>query len=125
MQREITPKVDVYAFGIIVWEILTRTEAFSHHNDINRFAQAICRHRERPPIPTDTPDSLRQLMLECWDHDPNIRPTFADLVPRLEAISFECERLEALMRIDHKIQDLNGRILWKENFLALVRATLR
>jgi serine/threonine protein kinase len=124
MQREITPKVDVYAFGIILWEILTRTEAFSHHNEINRFAQAICRHRERPAIPPDTPESLRTLMTACWDHEPQARPNFSEIVPRLEVIIAECEQLEAIMRIEHRIRDLNGRILWKENFLALVCTTV-
>ena len=48
MHGEITTKVDVYAFGIVLWEILTRTEAFPHHNDLHKFATAVCRRHERP-----------------------------------------------------------------------------
>ena len=30
----------------------------------------------RMPKPTDCPDALYNIMLECWHHDPETRPTF-------------------------------------------------
>lgn len=117
MRGEITPKVDVYAFGIVLWEILTRTEAFPHHNDLHRFATAICRRHERPPIPQGTPDSLARLMSECWDRKPDVRPHFEEIVERLEGILVECEELEARKKVERAVTDENGAFLWLTCFM--------
>lgn len=118
MRGEITRKVDVYAFGIVLWEILTRTEAFPHHNDLRRFATAICRRDERPPIPEGTPASLAALMQECWHPQADQRPYFDEIVQRLKCIIEECEQLEAQMLIERHVRDENGARLWGCHFLS-------
>jgi serine/threonine protein kinase len=145
MRGEITRKVDVYAFGIVLWEILTRTEAFPHHNDLRRFATAICRRDERPvrpltafqpqrprpfcdhfvltpaqPIPEGTPASLAALMQECWHPQADQRPYFDEIVQRLKCIIEECEQLEAQMLIERHVRDENGARLWGCHFLSRV-----
>lgn len=73
--RPFNEKCDVYSFGIILWQIITRKEPFEHHNDfrsnfmfmyvlipLQGFRQAVVRDGERPPIPSDTPESLRDLI---------------------------------------------------------------
>jgi hypothetical protein len=35
---------------------------------------------ERPTLPDDTPPPLRQLIVECWDGERSVRPSFADVV---------------------------------------------
>ena len=42
----------------------------------------------RPPIPTDCPSpALIELMVKCWDDDPNVRPDFIVLLEQLKAIT--------------------------------------
>jgi serine/threonine protein kinase len=48
--RDITEKCDVYAFGIVLWELFTGLEPFAEYRSINSFLEAICRFNERPQV---------------------------------------------------------------------------
>eukprot|EP00958_Prasinococcus_capsulatus_P029436 scaffold7440_cov417-Prasinococcus_capsulatus_cf.AAC.3 len=71
--------VDNYAFGVLLWEILTRTRPWNPlppervmYQLIMHGTEATRSHLE---IPTGNPTQLTQLMIECWSHDPDDRPT--------------------------------------------------
>jgi serine/threonine protein kinase len=87
--REFDQKADIYSFGVVLWEILTREPAFAHHNSVEEFKRAITALDERPPIPPDCLPSLRDLMTRCWDKDPAKRPYFPEIVERLGEIIVE------------------------------------
>ena len=40
----------------------------------------------RPTVPEDVPRSLRDLIEDCWCHDPMKRPSFATVAKRLEIL---------------------------------------
>jgi serine/threonine protein kinase len=80
---------DVYAYGIMLWQMYTRLEPFQHHNDLQSFRIAICRNGERPPVPEDCPAGLARLMEDCWKPDPfdapaaEKRPSMSRVIERL------------------------------------------
>jgi hypothetical protein len=70
----ITSKVDIYSFGMLVWELLSRIEVFKHMSDYRTFVRAII-GGERPPIDSTWPEQIKQLLMSCWELNPLKRPT--------------------------------------------------
>lgn len=70
-------KVDVYAFGILLWEMLTEKVPYAGMSSV-QIALHVCEQR-RPEIPEDAPDSLRALITLCWQDDPLKRPSFSKI----------------------------------------------
>ncbi|POM72976.1 TKL protein kinase [Phytophthora palmivora] len=79
--------VDVYMFGILLWEIFSRDIPFRGYDisDIKRRVLA----GERFRVPTvDCPRECQELMKRCWDGEPNNRPTFDEVHEALQHVSF-------------------------------------
>jgi serine/threonine protein kinase len=70
---------DVYAYGLMLYTILTDSYPFSEVRDRFRFSHLIM-DGHRPSIPFYLPEYYRSLIDECWDMDPQSRPTFADII---------------------------------------------
>jgi serine/threonine protein kinase len=68
-------KVDVYAFGMLMWSMLTGSLPFPNMEGI-AIGIALLKDRIRPPIPPETPPGLQRLIRECWAQNPRERPTF-------------------------------------------------
>ncbi|XP_033632232.1 dual specificity protein kinase splB-like [Asterias rubens] len=85
----ITDKVDVYSFGIILWEMLTCEQPFSGLSVFQVLEKV--QQKKRPEIPQTCPEPLKHLIKSCWDHKPNKRPSFKDILIALEALSFPPE----------------------------------
>ncbi len=50
----------------------------------------------RPNIPEYCPKEYAQLIRECWDTDPTKRPSFQDIVKRLEAMLGDATSIAAV-----------------------------
>ena len=77
---------DVYAFGVVIWELCTREIPFT---DKPSYAWAhnveddVCRGF-RPPVRDSFPAIFSSLMQECWNQKPEERPVFTQIVKSLE-----------------------------------------
>ena len=73
---------DVYSYGIVMWEVLSRAVPFEGLNQAQIIAQIS--QKQRPsPIPTDSPRELIELMEYCWAHDVAMRPKFKQVLEDL------------------------------------------
>ena len=81
-----TEKCDIFSWGIILWEVLTRRLPFDEirGNDL-RVLWAIHSGRRPPPI-LDCPEVLESLMNRCWNKDASVRPTMAEIVQTMSFI---------------------------------------
>jgi serine/threonine protein kinase len=74
---------DVYAFGIVLWEVNTREEVHKLLSAAQIIVQ-VSHNGLRPVIPPGC--IFADLMRKCWSQDPNDRPGFATLVAALSEI---------------------------------------
>jgi len=76
-------KVDVYSFGLILWELVSGTLPFADMNPV-QVAVAVIDKNSRPVIPTHCPHGLRDLINQCWALKPQKRLEFCQIVRVLE-----------------------------------------
>jgi len=68
-------EVDVYSFGILLWEICAARKPFSNVKSAEDFENKVFRKEERPKPGKYWPEYLKDLMQKCWSCDPKERPT--------------------------------------------------
>ncbi|CAN4092005.1 unnamed protein product [Withania somnifera] len=76
-------KVDVYGFGLILWEMLAGAIPYEDMIPVQA-AYAVANKNTRPPIPGDCPPAMRTLIEQCWSLQPEKRPEFWQIVKVLE-----------------------------------------
>ncbi len=84
-ERAYDRAVDVYSFGIVLWEIWTRALPFADLKTIWAIRAAVV-GGTRPPVPADAPVAYVALMTQCWQPEPAARPTFAACSVALDAV---------------------------------------
>jgi serine/threonine protein kinase len=102
--EEYDEKCDVYSFGIILWEIYTREVPYEDSRQslsLESFCDSVSNENMRPEIPETCPVNIKTLILDCWEADPDSRPSFSVIVDRLNNIIIE----EAIL-------DTTGRNFW-------------
>ncbi|XP_010522429.1 PREDICTED: serine/threonine-protein kinase phg2 isoform X2 [Tarenaya hassleriana] len=84
--NRVSEKVDVFSFGIAMWEILTGEEPYANMH-CGAIIGGIVNNTLRPPVPEKCEKEWRKLMEQCWSFDPSDRPSFTDIVDRLRSMS--------------------------------------
>ena len=75
---DLNPQVDIYSFGMILWEILHDTVPFD--NDWRNIANYVVQEDMRPKISPNVPQSVACLIRKCWQKDPSKRPSSFALI---------------------------------------------
>jgi len=81
-----TEKADIFSYALVLWELVTREEP---HRGVPPFqiVFAVGNQALRPPIPSSCPHHYTILIEECWIEQPNQRPSFEEILNRLESSS--------------------------------------
>ncbi|XP_069699791.1 mitogen-activated protein kinase kinase kinase 7-like isoform X2 [Periplaneta americana] len=75
-----TEKCDVFSWGIILWEVLSRRKPFDEIGGSAFRIMWAVHTGERPPLINGCPKPLEQLMTSCWDKNPANRPPMEEVV---------------------------------------------
>lgn len=87
---KVSEKVDVFSFGIVLWEILTGEEPYANMY-YGAIIGGIVNNTLRPAVPSDCDSEWKLLMEQCWAPDPLARPSFTEITRRLRAMSEACQ----------------------------------
>lgn len=75
-------KCDVYSFGVILWE-LTTTKIPWHGMNPMQVVGAVGFQNKRLEIPEEMDPGVAQIIRDCWQTEPHLRPSFSQLMSRL------------------------------------------
>ncbi|XP_062873202.1 proto-oncogene serine/threonine-protein kinase mos [Trichomycterus rosablanca] len=89
--HEVTPSVDVYSFGITLWQMFTREPPYE--GDRQHIIYAVVAYELRPDLnkdvfsPTGPGCVFKELIGRCWSAEPSNRPTAEQLLTELCELS--------------------------------------
>ncbi len=82
--RRASSKSDVWAFGVTAWEIFTLGATPYAQVPTQDVAGEVCRGLRLPGTCPQFGEDLYALMVDCWQVDPDERPSFQQVVDRLQ-----------------------------------------
>uniref|UniRef100_UPI0037E9C708 proto-oncogene serine/threonine-protein kinase mos n=1 Tax=Semicossyphus pulcher TaxID=241346 RepID=UPI0037E9C708 len=86
----VSPKADIFSFGITLWQLITREQPYT--GERQHVLYAVVAHNLRPSIQTNPVFEsqlgrpCKALLSRCWSADCSCRPTALELLPHLEQL---------------------------------------
>jgi tRNA A-37 threonylcarbamoyl transferase component Bud32 len=102
-------EVDVYAFGMVVYEILSPVAPFPDVSNPMALGIKITQG-ERPPITPEIPTAFGQLIERCWAGEPSSRPSFEEIIELLSSDEFQLPGAD-----DGEVREYRARVLPARN----------
>ncbi|KAG2452287.1 hypothetical protein HYH02_003311 [Chlamydomonas schloesseri] len=81
--RPVDASIDIYAFGLLMWELITGKTPYSDNEYGSRALMKAVYHGKRPTFPENTLPAYKNLGMCCWSGDPTLRPSASVLVKLL------------------------------------------
>ena len=77
-------KVDVYSFGMLVWEVATTEIPFDGMDAFSLIGKLLQNKDFRPQIPSYVHKKVAKLIKMCWAHNHKNRPEFRDILKYID-----------------------------------------
>ena len=73
-----TKKIDIYSYGMILWELITNTVPFDVK--LNEIIEYVLEEKVRPEVPNDINKNLSSFIRNCWDSEFSKRPSEREII---------------------------------------------
>ena len=91
-EEKLSPKADIFAFGIMLWELETGEIPYKGIRS-ERVMWMVGNKGLRPEIPPDCYPELQDLMQRCWNGNRHKRPDVEKILERLQSCLESCKCL--------------------------------
>ncbi|CAI9261406.1 unnamed protein product [Lactuca saligna] len=88
-------KCDVYSFGVILWELATLRIPWTEMNSM-QVVGAVGFQFRHLDIPQHIHPTLACLISDCWHLDPQLRPSFKEIISRLRQLANDTTKTTTL-----------------------------
>lgn len=109
----IDERCDSFAFGCVLWEMITGIAPWSECNNVMQIVMAVGLERKRPPLPKGVPQPIASLIRECWRHNSRLRPSMREICDRLRAIKREEQERQTFKAAAEMVTASSGRFASK------------
>jgi serine/threonine protein kinase len=100
-----TSRVDVFAFGLVLYEILTEQAVFPRSEYAFPIGTRIS-HGELPAVPEECGPVMQALIPRCWSMNPEKRPTFDEIIREFKAENFRIVPGADVVRVAAYVEDI-------------------
>ncbi|DBA94196.1 hypothetical protein WJX77_007431 [Trebouxia sp. C0004] len=90
-EDRVNEKVDVFSFGVVMWEIWTWAEQPYPGLGLPEIFSGVMNGTLRPSKPKDCDPAWSSIMEKCWATQPSKRATFTDVADALDALVAKCD----------------------------------
>eukprot|EP00027_Filamoeba_sp_ATCC50430_P017668 CAMPEP_0168569920 /NCGR_PEP_ID=MMETSP0413-20121227/16440_1 /TAXON_ID=136452 /ORGANISM="Filamoeba nolandi, Strain NC-AS-23-1" /LENGTH=482 /DNA_ID=CAMNT_0008602499 /DNA_START=674 /DNA_END=2122 /DNA_ORIENTATION=- len=101
-KHQYNESADIYSLGIVFWELVTKEDPYIGM-DAYQVVFAVATQGIRPTLPSSCPEAFAQLILDCWDEEPQKRPKIDQVLQRLENIEFSSSPPPTTMQNDNNV----------------------
>ena len=84
-QQPVTAACDVFSYSVVLWELLTHEVPYKGLEGL-QVAWLVVAKEQRLTIPSSCPPVFANLMTKCWHQQPQVRPSFKDVLVELDGI---------------------------------------
>ncbi|XP_044176562.1 fibroblast growth factor receptor 3-like [Acropora millepora] len=106
-----TTKSDAWSYGVVLYEISTIGGSPYPRMEGRKIANLL-QQGYRMPKPEHVDDDLYRIMMNCWQSEPEARPSFSDLTQQLKGLENQHKRLINMHIYDNalyaNLEDLNA-----------------
>eukprot|EP01119_Soliformovum_irregulare_P019947 TRINITY_DN6405_c2_g1_i1.p1 TRINITY_DN6405_c2_g1~~TRINITY_DN6405_c2_g1_i1.p1 ORF type:complete len:333 (-),score=122.89 TRINITY_DN6405_c2_g1_i1:20-931(-) len=86
---EFTRKTDVWNFAVLIWEIFSMGK-MPHGDMASRDVVKYVESGGRLEVLANVPKEMNEMLMRCWEEDPDKRPCMRDVQIQLEALKTSC-----------------------------------
>ncbi|KAL1508901.1 hypothetical protein ABEB36_003721 [Hypothenemus hampei] len=82
-----TIKSDIYSLGLVFWQMKYLKNPFDNYGPVESIIYNVVKYGLRPMFNAEN-DKLSLIYTECWDSDPDRRPSTTEVLRKLNELSF-------------------------------------